>query len=52
MRSITFQERYFASKDEWYYFLKQCGIDKSLLDTIDEVTIEVLDSDIDVTFNT
>jgi len=51
IRTITFERRYFASDDEFEYFLSQCGIKKENRENIDEVTIECDNTDITVLYD-
>jgi hypothetical protein len=49
MRTLNFQERFFKNQNEWHYFLSQCGIKEEEYFMIDEINIEVMNSDIEVT---
>lgn len=51
MRSLTFEERFFANSDEWKYFLSQAGIKDDFADKyIDSVTIYIDTDDTEVEY--
>ena len=51
MKTVQFEERYFASKDKWEYFLSQIGVKDNKDDKyIDTITLTVDRSDIDIEY--
>jgi hypothetical protein len=58
MKEVVFEERYFANRDEWLYFLHQLGIEpindhvSGVVDDIDTITILVDKNDVKIEYNT